>query len=113
MEETVGEHNLLCSACYTPCPAAEAHVVPRWNPELRKVITAYRCGSCWLPSLAELRAVLRAGDGEVQQSFCDFLGRRGYERDAETLRSWPAGERLTGLLRIVDAVEDSTLVFDP
>jgi len=76
------------------------------------MITAYRCGNCWLGSLAELRSVLSSAP-EAQLGFCDFLARRGYGKDAAALRAAPAGERLTTLLAVVDALQTERLRFDP
>lgn len=103
---------LLCSGCYTPCALAEGHVVPRWRPDVGSVITAYRCPTCWLASLAELRAALST-EPEAQTGFCDFLARRGYAKDAEALRAAPDDERLMRLLVLVDALETDRLRFDP
>ena len=87
-------------------------MVPRWRSDVGGVITAYRCGNCWLASLDELRVAL-GSDAAVQLAFCDFLARRGYEHDAETLRAAPGAERLTKLLAVVDAVQAERLRFDP
>jgi len=112
-EESEPPYSLLCSACRTPCSGADAHVIPRWNPDLRRVITAYRCGNCWLAGLEELRAAVRSDDAEVRASFADFLARRGYTRDADTLRAAPPGEQLAFLLAIAHALETERITFEP
>ena len=112
-EENHPSYSLLCSACYTPCSGADSRVIPRWNPELHRVFTAYRCGNCWLRSLAELRAVVTSSEAEVQTSFCDFLARHGYSKDAETIRGAPSGQQQAYLLAILDAVQAGTILFHP
>ena len=101
---------LMCSACYEPCPAATAHVVPRWRSDVSQVITAYRCAACFPASLLELRDALQADP--VQLAFCDFLTRRGFG-DAAALRERPADQRLPVLLAVVDAVQDGRLQLEP
>ena len=59
-DETEPPYSLMCSACYTPCTGADAHVVPRWNPDRQMVITAYRCGGCRPAAPEERHAVLLA-----------------------------------------------------
>lgn len=75
------------------------------------VITAYRCGNCWLPSLAELR--MAVADAEVRISFCDFLARRGESRAAEIIRTAPAQEQQAHLFRLIDALEAGEIILDP
>jgi hypothetical protein len=111
-EESEAPYNLLCSACYTPCPAADAHVVPRWRPEQRRIITAYRCNNCWLSALGELRAVIASGEAELPGSFCDFLVRQGFT-DTDVIRAAPAEQQREYLLVIVDAIESGKLTFHP
>ena len=103
----------MCSGCHTPCSGTDAHVIPRWNPEWRKVLTTYRCGNCWLAPLAELRAAINSGDAEVVNSFWEFLIRQGYGKDSDSLRAAPLDEQRTLLLRVVDAVEAGTVLFHP
>ncbi|MDQ5840611.1 MAG: hypothetical protein M3537_05600 [Chloroflexota bacterium] len=112
MPEESQEYSLLCSACYTPCTGALAHVVPTWNTTMRIVVTTYRCERCWVDSLAEMREAVRA-DAEVRLSLCDFLSRRGYEKDAETIRAAEAELQQTYLIRVIDAIETGELVFEP
>jgi len=112
-DENHPSYSLLCSACYTPCSGADAHVIPRWNPELRRIFTTYRCGNCWLRSLAELRAAVTSGEAEVQTNFCDFLARHGHSKDADMIRSAPSGQRQAYLLAILDAVQAEKIVFHP
>jgi hypothetical protein len=88
-------------------------VIPRWNPQLSRILTTYRCGNCWLSALSELRALVTAGDAAVHQSLCDFLARHGYTKDAEFVRASPAEQRQVYLLKVVDAVEAGVVVFDP
>ena len=85
-EELPDSYSLMCSGCHTPCTGADAHVVPRWNPALRKVLTTYRCGNCWVQSLEELRGQVVSGDAEEQEAV---------------------------LLAIVDAVQDGRLMLEP
>ncbi|MBK5188860.1 MAG: hypothetical protein JJD97_11500 [Gemmatimonadaceae bacterium] len=106
-------YSLMCSACYTPCTGADAHVIPRWNPELRRIFTTYRCGNCWPASLAELRASITSGDADVHMSFCDFLVRQGYDADAERIRGSPDEDRQAIFLEIVNALQEEKLVFHP
>ena len=112
IEENQESYNLLCSACHTPCSADQAHVVPGWNPAVRRVWTTYRCDNCWRESLAALREAVTS-DAEVGPSFCDFLSRRGYGKDAETIRAAPAALQQTYLLRLIDAIETGQLVLEP
>lgn len=104
--------SFLCSACYTPCQGADAHVIPRWNPSAHAVLTTYRCGNCWPAALDELRGVFLGEQAEPRNSFCDFLTRRGYG-DAAGIMARPADQQLPIFLAIVDALEDGRLRFDP
>ena len=106
------EYSLLCSACHTPCTGAEAHVIPHWNAVMRMVVTTYRCGRCWIGSLVEMRSAVRT-DADVRLGFCDFLTRRGYEKDAETIRAAEPELQQTYLIRVIDAVQSGDLVLDP
>jgi hypothetical protein len=112
-EETPESYFLLCSACYTPCSGADAHVVPRWNPERRKVFTTYRCGNCWLSSLDELRAAVKSCESEVLASFCDFLTHQSFRKDADMIRAASSGQQRAYLLAIVDAVQAEKIKFHP
>ena len=112
-EETDPPYSLMCSGCHTPCSGPDAHVIPRWNREEGRILTAYRCGNCWLSPLGELRAALASGDTLVQTSFCDYLARHGYTRDAETMRAFPPEKRRDYLIRVVEAVESQAIIFDP
>jgi predicted metal-binding protein len=105
--------SLMCSGCYTPCSGADAHVIPKWNREMRRILTTYRCGKCWGAALVELRAQLASEEAEVQTSFCDFLARHGYTKDAEAIRAFPPETRQVYLIKVVDAVEAQANVFDP
>ncbi|HEV8613825.1 MAG TPA: hypothetical protein VGQ73_09940, partial [Gemmatimonadales bacterium] len=78
-----------------------------------KTLTTYRCGNCWPRALAELRGAVTSGEAEVRISLCDFLARRGYGKDAETIRAAPAGPQQASLLAIVDALQAGHLIFDP
>jgi hypothetical protein len=106
-------YSLLCSACRTPCSGADAHVIPRWNPEQRRVITAYRCGNCWPAGLEELRTALRSPDPDVALSFVDFIERRGFGKDATMLRAVPAEARLGFLLSMINLLEQQRFTFEP
>lgn len=112
-EEIPQPYSLVCSGCYTPCSGADAHVVPRWNPERRMVLTTYRCGNCWLEALTELRTAVTAGDAAVWSSFWEFLIRHGHGKDSDALRAAPFEEQRTLLLRVVDGVGAGTIVFEP
>ena len=92
---------------------ADAHVIPRWNPDMRSVITAYRCGNCWPAGLEELRTAVRSGDPEVRTSFADFLERRRFGQDAAILRMAPPADQLALLLAIADLLETGRLTFEP
>ena len=76
------------------------------------VLTTYRCDNCWRQSLAELREAALS-DARVGLSFCDLLSRRGYGRDAETIRSAPTELQQTYLLRLIDAIEAGELILEP
>lgn len=111
MTDEIPEYSLLCSACHTPCTGADAHVIPHWNASMRMVVTTYRCGQCWIGSLAAMRDAMP--DAEVRLGFCDFLTRRGYEKDAETIRAAEPELQQTWLIRLIDAIESGDLVFEP
>jgi hypothetical protein len=104
--------SLLFSSCYTPCSGDNAHVVPRWRQDQRRIFTTYRCGNCWIQSLDETRAAVRTGDADVVSSFCDFIERQGYT-DVDVIRSAPPAKAKAYLLTILDAVQDGSVVFDP
>jgi hypothetical protein len=104
---------LLCSACRTPCSGSEAHVIPHWHPEARKVFTTYRCGNCWLPSLDRMRAAVTLGEAEVLASFWEFLVRQGYTKDTAELRIAPMDQQQKILLAVLDAVQAGTVTFHP
>ena len=91
MTDEIQEYSLLCSACYTPCTGAEAHVIPHWNATMGMVVTTYRCGQCWIGSLAAMRDAVRA-------------------KDAETIRAAEHELQQTWLIRVIEAGE---LVFKP
>jgi hypothetical protein len=77
------------------------------------VLTTYRCGNCWLEALAELRIAIASGDGEVWNSFWEFLIRHGWGKDSDMLRATPFDAQRTLLLKMVDAVEGGVVVFEP
>ena len=104
---------LMCSACRTPCVADDAHVIPRWNPDMRRVFTTYRCDRCFPRSLDETRAAVTSGDAEVVASFCDFLARHGYVEDAATIRAAPSQQARAHMVAILDAVLERKVVFLP
>ena len=110
-DEETPEVFFMCSGCRTPTPQAESSVLPGWNAQLGQVITNYRCSACRNASLAELRSALAGA--EVRAGFCDFLARRGYAKDAETIRAAPPEQQETWLLRLVDAVESGALELEP
>jgi hypothetical protein len=112
-EELPEAYSLMCSGCHSPCSGADAHVIPRWNPTLRKVLTTYRCSNCWVTSLNELRAQVTSGEAEVRASFWVFLARHGFTKDAQTIRVAPSEEQEATLLAILDAVQAKRLIFEP
>lgn len=105
--------NLLCSKCLTPGPVSDAHVIPGWNPAVSRILTTYRCGNCWLESLAETRAAVESGDAAVRSSFCDFLTHHRFTQDSARLRTESPEIQQRDLLAVLDAIEDGRLVLDP
>ena len=103
---------LMCSGCRTPTPIEDARALPRWSPDAQRVWTAYRCRNCVAGAIAELRAALGSGAAEIVASFYEFLERSGFN-DIDTLRALPATEQATSLSRIVDAIDDGRIRFDP
>ena len=103
----------MCSGCRTPTPAAEIHVIPHWNHNVRRILTAYRCDNCWLAGIDDTRAALNSGEADVIPSFCDFMALQGFTKDAETLRASPPEEARATLLAILDATQDGRAIFDP
>ena len=57
--------------------------------------------------------VLVIADPDVRSSFCDFLERRGYGRDAETIHQAEPGLQQTYLIRVLDAIESGELILEP
>jgi hypothetical protein len=80
---------------------------------MRKILTTYRCNNCWIESLARLRTLVASGEDEIQMSFCDFLARRGFTKDSETIRVAPLQQRKAYLFAVIDAVQAGDLVFEP
>ena len=103
----------MCSGCYTPTPVAEGHVIPHWNPTVRRILTAYRCNNCWISGLDETRTALSSGDADVIPSFCDFLELQRFTTDAEALRAAPPDEVRAVLMAMLDAVQSGRATFDP
>jgi len=103
---------LMCSGCRTPTPIEDARVLPRWSDDARRVWTAYRCPNCVAAAIAELRAALGSGATEIVASFYDFLERRGFN-DIDALRALSASEQAPYLSRIVDAIDDGRIRFEP
>jgi hypothetical protein len=112
VEDLPQSYFLMCSACHTPCPSTEAHVIARWNPARQMMLTAYRCGGCWPAALVELRDVVASGQADIHEALCDFLARRGYD-DVDTIRNSAPATRQAFLLKVVDAVEDGRIIFHP
>jgi len=112
-EENDAPQFLMCSGCYTPTPVSDAHVIPHWNPTVRRILTTYRCSKCWLPALAETREVVTSGDADVVSSFCDFLANQGFRKDSEAMRAARIEQTRAQLLLILDATEDGRAVFYP
>ena len=111
-DQTARPCHLLCSACYTPCSEADAHVVPHWKPHRRMVIKAYRCGACRPAAIDELRAAVAAGPEGLEASFHEFLVRHGRDDYAERLSTAAPEGRHAVLLAIVDAVDAGQLVLN-
>ncbi|HEV8454635.1 MAG TPA: hypothetical protein VGQ69_02030 [Gemmatimonadales bacterium] len=111
-DDAEAPYHLMCSACYTPCPAADGHVVPHWRADSRRILTAYRCGSCWRQTLTELRAVVLREEPELPDSFCDFLARQGFT-DTHVIRTAAPEQQRQYMLRILDAIENGQLTFHP
>jgi hypothetical protein len=107
------EQFLLCSRCYTPTAVALAHVVPRWNPTARRVLTAYRCRDCWMPTLTELRTAVESADPEVLETFWEFLHLHGFRSDSDRFRREVVEEQQRVLLLMIEAMVDGRLTFDP
>jgi len=103
---------LMCSGCRAPTPVESARVLPRWSPDVRRVWTAYRCAACTPAAIVELRTALGSGDAEIVASFYAFLEQRGFN-DIDRLRALPAPEQAVYLQRIVDAIDDGRIRFDP
>lgn len=112
-DEIPEQYSLMCSKCRTPCTGPDAHVLPTWNAGMEQVNTTYRCGNCWLGSLAEFRETLMAGAPEVRAGFCDFLERHRFRQDAARLRTQSAEEQLPIFGLLLDALADGRLVLDP
>jgi len=106
-------YTLICSACYSHCSGSDAHVIPWWNPDQQSIFTTYRCGTCWLPSLKESQAAVSSKDPAVIASFCDFLARHGYQKDADAIQSASPEEARAVLLMVIDAVRDERIRFSP
>lgn len=116
--ETVGEaesasHTLLCSGCYSSCSGPDAHVIPWWNADVQSIFTTYRCEKCWLASLDESQQAVNSKDPKVVASFCDFLARQGYEKDADAIRSASPEQACELLLAVLDAVREKRIQFNP
>jgi hypothetical protein len=112
-EETPSSYSLLCSGCRTPCTGDDAHVVPGWNPRVGRVLTTYRCGNCWRDAIANTREAVTSGPAEVRNSFCEFLERQGYGKDAASIQAASPQQQEVWLLRVLDAVESGQIVFHP
>lgn len=112
-EETEQPVNFMCSGCHTPTPAAQSHVIPFWNSAVKRILTTYRCDNCWHAAIEETRAALNSGEPEIIPSFCDFLARQRFTRDAEALRIAPPEQARATLLAILDSTEDGRAIFDP
>jgi len=89
-----------------------ARVVPRWNPTVRQVLTAYRCQDCWLSTLAELRVAVESADPDVLAGFWDFLHLHGFRADSDRFRPEAVEEQQRILLLMIEATEEGRLTFD-
>jgi hypothetical protein len=112
-EEGEQEVFFMCSGCRTPTPAAEIHVIPFWNSDLRRILTTYRCNNCWVAGVEVTRTALNSGDPDVIPSFCDFMALQRFTKDAENLRNGSPDEARRMLNMILDATLDGRAVFDP
>src|SRR6185436_9000466 len=106
-------HTLLCSGCYSSCSGPEAHVIPWWNADQQSIFTTYRCENCWLASLDDSQQAINSKDPRVVASFCDFLARQGYEKDANAIRSASTEQAREFLLAVLDAVREKRIHFSP
>lgn len=110
-EEAQDGPYMMCSSCYTPCLVSEGHVIPGWNTQMRKVLTAYRCTNCWLDGIDKTRAVVESGDEDVLSSFSDFLDVQGYKENAAELRAKSAEIRQGVILGILNLLQDGEELF--
>ena len=78
---------------------------------MESVFTTYRCEKCWLASLDESKEVVNSKDPKVVASFCDFLARQGYEKDADEVRSASPEQACELLLAILDAIREKRICF--
>jgi hypothetical protein len=53
-----------CSACGKEPHAPRAYVIPWWNSDERRYLTAYRCEGCWKKALDETRQHFNSHAGE-------------------------------------------------
>ena len=69
----------LCSKCLRLVSLGQIHVIPFFNGELDDYVTAFRCESCWLPSLDETQRQFIAGVGAEAHrlKFVAFFDRYG------------------------------------
>jgi len=116
--EPVGEaespsYTLLCSGCYSSCSGPEVYVIPWWNADQESIFTTYRCEKCWLASLDESQQAVNSKDPKVVASFCDFLARQGYEKDADAIRSASPEQASELLLAVLNAVREKRIYFSP
>ena len=106
-------YTLVCSACYSTCSGPGAHVIPWWNPDEQNIFTTYRCDKCWLTSIDETQQAVNSKDPKLVASFCDFLARQGYEKDANAIRSASTEQACAALLTVLDAVREKRIHFSP
>jgi len=106
-------YTLICSACLSQCSGSDAHVIPWWNAGEKSIFTTYRCGKCWLASINETQEAVSSKDPKVLASFCEFLVRQGYEKDARAIRSESREQACAILMTILEAVREERIRFSP
>jgi hypothetical protein len=69
----------VCSKCLRLVSLGQIHVIPFFYGELDDYVTAFRCESCWLPSLDETQRQFIAGVGAEAHrlKFVAFFDRYG------------------------------------
>jgi hypothetical protein len=112
-EESSEQLQLFCSVCMKTSPAAEARVIPWWNNDSQDFLTTYRCGGCFIQSLAETRSKISLLDTDTRRKFCEFLERHDYIVDAGTIREAPLDEASRLIGTVLDAIESGEVRLSP